>query len=324
MGFPDSTVRQRSALRFAHHVLETGQRSRAAGLGKRLVIGARTPIRPPLPCTASTAGFSASSSSARRSRLDFEGLADPADRLPEPDPPPGQLIEPARELARHAVELRAQRSEAVVALDPDRRGEVATPEPARSLKEAALAPLERARSEHEEGNNQNYGDGATPAERASDRGQRGQDGHRRAARAGERLADGAVAFAVDLAFPFAGSEEAFGDATVEARILVPSRTTTATPGEDSSRAYCAAVASETVMVIERLAAGSLTMTEPGAIAVRFPTLTIVLEPSLSVALASPACIASSANRTESALPCMDPIARASVSASLRAEAASLW
>ena len=207
-------------------------------------------------------------------------------------------------------------------------GEEKSPLPSRraASRKPLCAPLERARSEHEEGNNQNHGDGATAAERASDRGQRGQDGdgHRRAARAGERLADGAVALAVDLAFPFAGSEEAFGDATVEARILVPSRTTTATPGEDSSRAYCAAVASETVTVIERLAAGSLTMTEPGAIAVRFPTLTIVLEPSLSVALASPACIASSANRTESALPCMDPIARASVSASLRAEAASLW
>ncbi len=238
------------------------------------------PSAPPLPCTASTAGFSASSSSARRSRLDVEGLADPADRLPEPHPLPGQLIEPARELARHAIELRAQRSEAVVALDPDRRGEVATPEPSRSLKEAAQAPLERARSEHREaerehveGNNQNYGDGATAAERASDRGQRGQDGdgHRRAAKAGERLADGAVALAADLAFPLAGSEETFGDATVEARILVPSRATTATPGEDSSHAYCAAVASETVTVIEQLATGSLTMTEPGAVAVRFPT-----------------------------------------------------
>ena len=71
VGFPDPTVRQRSAPRFAHHVLETGQRSRAAGLGKRLVIGrSDADPSPPLPCTASTAVCSASSSSARRFRLD--------------------------------------------------------------------------------------------------------------------------------------------------------------------------------------------------------------------------------------------------------------
>ena len=70
-------------------------------------------------------------------------------------------------------------------------------------------------------------------------------------------------------------------ATVEARVLVPSRTTIATPGEDSSRAYWDAVSSETVTVIALPTAGSLTITDPGAIAVRSPTSAIVLDPLLS-------------------------------------------
>ena len=67
-----------------------------------------------------------------------------------------------------------------------------------------------------------------------------------------------------------------------------------------------------------------TSTEPGAIAVRSPTSTTVREPLLSVALARPDCVATLAKRTESALPCSDPTVRASVAASVRADAASLW
>jgi hypothetical protein len=66
------------------------------------------------------------------------------------------------------------------------------------------------------------------------------------------------------------------------------------------------------------------MTEPGAIAARSPISTSVLDPSLSVALANPTRVASAANRTDRALPLTDPTARASVSASARANAASLW
>ena len=95
------------------------------------------------------------------------------------------------------------------------------------------------------------------------------------------------------------------------------------PGDESSRAYCEAVSSETVTVIERPVAGSLAMTEPGAIAVRSPTSTIVFEPSLSVARANPACVASAANRTESALPRYRPECPRERSASVLADAASL-
>ena len=107
-------------------------------------------------------------------------------------------------------------------------------------------------------------------------------------------------------------------------MFVPSRTTTATPGADSSRAYWEAVSSETVTVITLPPAALSTSTEPGAIAVRSPTSTTVREPLLSVALARPDCVATLAKRTESALPCSDPTVRASVAASVRADAASLW
>ena len=85
----------------------------------------------------------------------------------------------------------------------------------------------------------------------------------------------------------AGADDA-GNATVDAIVRVPSRTTIATPGEDSSRAYWEAVSSDTVTVIALAAAGFLTITEPGATAVRSPTSTIVLEASVTVARASPA------------------------------------
>ena len=99
-------------------------------------------------------------------------MADAADRLPEPYPFPGELVEPARQLARHAVELRPERRELVVAFDPDRRGEVAAPEPPRGLEKTAQPALECARGkqreserERQEGDDQDCGDGAaTPSE----------------------------------------------------------------------------------------------------------------------------------------------------------------
>lgn len=123
--------------------------------------------------------------------------------------------------------------------------------------------------------------------------------------------------------PSAGAGDRLGTAIVEARIFGPSRTTTATPAVASSRAYSEAVSSDAVTIIARPPPRDLRIAEPGAIALRSPTSTIVLDPFISVALASPACLASDARWTDSALPFSDPTARPSVTASLRADAASL-
>jgi hypothetical protein len=79
-----------------------------------------------------------------------ERLADAAHRLLHAHTLLGQLRQALLELARHLVELLAQRRELVMAGGRDLRGEVAAPEPARRLQKAIDLALQRARDDHGE------------------------------------------------------------------------------------------------------------------------------------------------------------------------------
>ena len=210
IGLTDPAVLQCGALRFLHDVFEACQRPLAAGLGERLLV-AQTDAEPTAAALHRVDRRLQRELEQRRAiETRGERVADATNRLLEPHALSGQLVKPARQLARHAVELHPERRELVAALDPDGRREVAASESSRRLEKAAEPALKstrceqrEAKREHEERDDQHRGDYAAATKRGGGGGQRRQngDGHASPAEARERLAGGAIALAPQRHIP---------------------------------------------------------------------------------------------------------------------------